>query len=177
MRKDYEHCGNCALRETCKKATHIENYHMDNGCMDFISEEEYVDKRIPSEYFHGDFRISENEICVINYDDTDGEVAQDNYDPYTGKYAFVSPDDDVSDEEYETAAQEAHDELVRSLIEAGGEIRELNDEKRRLIFTLNEAVGWLNYFLTHNRADIYYDEANETRCRAEYLLMELEDAE
>ena len=58
---------------------------------------------IPSEDFHGGFGIPEDEVCVINYDDTDG---------------------DLSDEEYEAAAQEAHDELVRSLIEAGGEIRE-----------------------------------------------------
>ena len=104
-----------------------------------------------------------------------GSVVQDDYDPYTGKYAFVSPDDDTSDEEYEDAAQEAYDNLVRSLIEAGGEIRELNDEKKRLIFALKEAVVWLNYFLTTERDDIYYDEASEVRCRAEYLLMELEE--
>lgn len=102
---------------------------------------------------------------------------KDDYDPYTGKYAFVSPADDVSDEEYEDAAQEAHDNLVRSLIEAGGEVRELNDEKKRLIFALKETVDWLNYFLTHNRDDIYYDEASEARCSAEYLLMELEGTE
>ena len=58
---------------------------------------------IPSEDFHGGLGIPDDEVCVINYDDTDG---------------------DLSDEEYEAAAQEAHDELVRSLIEAGGEIRE-----------------------------------------------------
>ena len=58
---------------------------------------------IPSEYFHGGFGLPEVEECIINYDDTDG---------------------DVSDEEYEAAAQEAHDNLIRSLIEAGGEIRE-----------------------------------------------------
>ena len=122
---------------------------------------------------------------------------KDDYDPYTGKYAFCPPmtdeefskaykdymdeyrtdDDDVSDEEYEAAAQEAHDELVRSLIEAGGEIRELNDEKKRLIFALKEAVEWLDYFLTTERDNIYYDEASEARCRAEYLLMEMEDTE
>jgi hypothetical protein len=84
-------------------------------------------------------------------------------------------DDDISDEEYEAAAQETYDELVRSLIEAGGEIRELNDEKRRLIFALKEAVEWLDYFLTTERDDIYYDEAHEARCRAEYLLMDLEE--
>lgn len=99
---------------------------------------------IPTEYFHGGFGLPEVEECVINYDNTDGEAEKDDYDPYTGKYAFCPPmtdeeftkaykdymdeyrtDDDVSDEEYEAAAQEAHDELVRSLVEAGGEIREL----------------------------------------------------
>lgn len=62
---------------------------------------------IPSEYFHGGLGLPEVEECVvINYDDTDG---------------------DVSDEEYEAAAQEAHDELVHSLIEAGGIIREARE--------------------------------------------------
>lgn len=36
-------------------------------------------------------------------------------------------DDDVSDEEHEAAAQEAHDELVRSLVEAGVTIREAKE--------------------------------------------------
>lgn len=58
------------------------------------------------------------------------------YKDYMDEYR--NDDDDVDDEEYEAAAQEAHDELVRSLIEAGGEIRELNDEKKRLIFALKE---------------------------------------
>lgn len=111
---------------------------------------------IPSEDFHGGFGIPEDEVCVINYDDTDGEA---------------------DDEEYESAAQEAYDNLIRSLVEAGGEIRELNDEKRRLIFALKEAVTWLDYFLTTESNDIYYDEANEVRCRAEYLLMDMEDTE
>ena len=83
---------------------------------------------IPSEDFHGGFGIPEDEICIINYDDTDG---------------------DVSDEEYEAAAQEAHDELIRSLVEAGGEIRELKK-------TLREVKDALFYMLllhdsTHER--------------------------
>lgn len=80
-------------------------------------------------------------------------------------------------EECESAAEETHDNLVRSLIEAGGEIRELNDDKKRLIFALKEAVTWLDYFLTTERDDIYYDDINEVRCRAEYLLMDMEDTE
>ena len=151
---------------------------------------------IPSEDFHGGFGIPEDEICVINYDDTDGEVERDDYDPYTGKYAFCPPmtdeeftqaykdymdeyrtddDDDVSDEEYEAAAQEVHDNLVRSLIEAGSEIRELTDEKKRLIFALKSTLVWLNYFLTTEPDDVYHDEAREARCNAELLLMELEE--
>ena len=70
-----------------------------------------------------------------------GSVVQDDYDPYTGKYAFCPPSNsdlgfeenwvsespEMLDEDRELAeaAQEAHDELVRSLVEAGGEIREL----------------------------------------------------
>ena len=61
--------------------------------------------------------------------------------------------------------------------EAAEEIHKLNNEKKRLIFALKEAVEWLDYFLTTERDDIYYDEANEVRCCAEYLLMELEDIE
>ena len=83
---------------------------------------------IPSKDFHGGFGLPDFEDYVINYDDTDGGVSNDDYDPYTGKYAFVSPDDDnISDEEYEAAAEEVHDNLVRSLIEAGGEIREARE--------------------------------------------------
>ena len=74
---------------------------------------------IPSEDFHDGFGIPEDEVCVINYDDTDG---------------------DISDEEYEEAAQEAHDNLVRSLTEAGGEIDSLKNDKRRLVYALKEAV-------------------------------------
>lgn len=70
---------------------------------------------IPSEDFHGGFGLPHD----------------DEYDPYTGKYAFVSPGDEVDDKEYEAAAQEAHDELVHSLIEAGGEIREAKELLRR----------------------------------------------
>lgn len=120
-------------------------------------------------------KFTNEEFYIMNTEtgENPGSVVRDDYDPYTGKYAFVSSDD-VDDEELEAAAQEAHDELVRSLVEAGGEIRELNDEKKRLIFALKEAVTWLDYFLTTERDDIYYDDANEVRCRAEYLLMDLE---
>lgn len=47
---------------------------------------------------------------------------------------------DLTDEEYDAIAEGAHDNLVRSLIEAGGEIREL----RRL---LQLARGHINFML------------------------------
>lgn len=89
----------------------------------------------------------------------------------------VAPKSELSDEEYETAAQKAYNELMRSLDEAGGGIRELVSEKMRLIYALKSTVGWLNYFLAHNRDDIYYNKADEARCCAEYLLMDLECTE
>lgn len=126
---------------------------------------------IPSEDFHGGLGIPENETCVINYDDTDGEAKQDDYDPYTDKYAFCPPmtdeefvkgykaymdeyatdddddddDDDLSDEECSELAEEAYDNLIHSLIEAGGEVREL----RELLKLANES---LLYMLMHDKA-------------------------
>ena len=93
---------------------------------------------ISSEDFHGGFGIPEDEICVINYDDTDG---------------------DVSDEEYEAAAQEVHDELVRSLVEAGGEIRELKESLREVkdalfyMLLLHDSIHGHN---THETVPIIY---------------------
>ena len=54
------------------------------------------------------------------------------YKDYMTEYA-TDDADDISDEEYEVAAQEAHDELVRSLVEAGGEIREAKELLARLL--------------------------------------------
>ena len=48
---------------------------------------------------------------------------RDDYDPYTGKYAFCEP----SDEEYDAIAEEVHDNLIRSLVEAGGIVREARE--------------------------------------------------
>lgn len=90
---------------------------------------------IPSEDFHGGFGIPEDEVCVINYDDTDG---------------------DISDEEYEAAAEKAHDNLVRSLIEAGGEIRELKG-------ILREAKDALLYMLILHKAQ-------DPRCNQEKVV-------
>ena len=90
---------------------------------------------IPSEDFHGGFGIPEDEVCVINYDDTDG---------------------DISDEEYESAAQEAHDNLVRSLVEASEEIREAKE-------LLNEAKDALLYMLILHKAQ-------DPRCNQEKVV-------
>ena len=62
---------------------------------------------IPSEDFHGGFGIpDDNEVHAVYYDDTDG---------------------DLTDEEYEAIAEEANDDMVRALIEAGGEINEARE--------------------------------------------------
>lgn len=107
---------------------------------------------IPSENFHGGFGIPEDEMCVINYDDTDGEL---------------------DDREYEAAAQEAHDNLVHSLVEAGGEIRELKEQGECLVGALKKTLKWLDYFLTTQRDDIYYEEANAERWAIECMLMDM----
>ena len=81
---------------------------------------------IPTEYYHGGFGLPNVEECVINYDDTDG---------------------DVSDEEYESAAEEAHDNLIRSLAEAGGEIREAKElliRSLEMLYLLGYDGGFTN---------------------------------
>lgn len=91
---------------------------------------------IPSEDFHGGFGLPEVEECVVNYDDTDG---------------------DISDEEYEAAAQEAHDNLVRSLIEAGGtarEARELLARSLEWLYLLGYDSGFTNSEISTLTTDI-----------------------
>ena len=81
---------------------------------------------IPSEDFHGGFGIPEDEIWVANYDDTDG---------------------DLTDEEYEAIAEEANDNMVRALIEAGGEIneaRELLTRSLEMLYILGYDSGLTN---------------------------------
>lgn len=113
---------------------------------------------IPSEDFYGGFGLprTDERFYIVDAESCKNRdsVVQDDYDPYTGKYAFCPPSDEdevcvinyddtdgnVSDEEYEAAAQEAYDNLVRSLIEAGGEIRELKK-------MLREAKDALFYML------------------------------
>lgn len=76
------------------------------------------------------------------------------YKDYMDEYR--AEDDDISDEELEAAAQETHDELVRSLIEAGGEIRELKE-------ILREAKDALLYMLILHKAQ-------DPRCNQEKVV-------
>ncbi len=109
---------------------------------------------IPSEDFHGGFGLPHDEECVINYDDTDGEVSDE-------------------DMEIAEAAQEAYDNLVHSLVEAGGEIRQLKQDKATLIFYLKEVNKWLEYFITTEPDNIYADEARTTVMASEMCLMDI----
>lgn len=59
------------------------------------------------------------------------------YKDYMAEYAT---DDNVSDEEYEVAAQEAHDELVRSLVEA----KELLVRSLDMLYLLGYDSGFTN---------------------------------
>lgn len=113
---------------------------------------------IPNEDFHGGFGLPHNE---------------DDYDPYTGKYAFCSPSNEdlgfgenwisespeMSDEDREIAeaAQEAHDELVRSLIEAGLKIceaRELLTRSLETLYLLGYDSGFTNTEISTLTTDI-----------------------
>lgn len=113
---------------------------------------------IPSEDFHGGFGLPHNE---------------DDYDPYTGKYAFCSPSNndlgfgenwvsespEMSDEDREVAeaAQEAHDNLIRSLVEAGGEIREARELLTRsleMLYLLGYDSGFTNSEIATLTTDI-----------------------
>lgn len=76
------------------------------------------------------------------------------YKDYMDEYR--ADDGDISDEELEAAAEEAHDNLVRSLIEAGGEIRELKE-------LLREAKDALLYMLILHKAQ-------DPRCNQEKVV-------
>ena len=58
---------------------------------------------------------------------------------------------DLTDEEYDAIAREAHDNLVRSLVEAGGEIREL----RELLSRAYEQLLLLGYDSGFTNEEIY----------------------
>lgn len=68
---------------------------------------------------------------------------------------------DLTDEEYDAIAEEMHDNLVHSLIEAGGEIREL----RKLLARVYEQLMLLGYDSGFTNEEIY----KLTNDIAEYL--------
>jgi hypothetical protein len=93
---------------------------------------------IPSEDFHGGFGLPHDDDYVVNYDDTDG---------------------DVSDEEYNVAAQEAHDNLIRSLVEASGEAhkaRELLVRALDQLYLLGYDSGFTNPAIEQLVTDIKF---------------------
>lgn len=64
---------------------------------------------------------------------------------------------DISDEEYEAAAEEAHDNLIRSLVEAGGEIREAKEllvRSLEMLYLLGYDSGFTNLEIATLTADI-----------------------
>ena len=88
---------------------------------------------------------------------------------------FGLPSDDEITEAIYTAENEAHDNLVRSLVEAGAEVCQLQSDKRTLIYNLKEVVKWLDYFITTEPDDIYIEEARTARWTAECCLMDMEE--
>ena len=66
---------------------------------------------------------------------------------------FGIPDD----AEYESAAEEAHDNLIRSLVEAGGEIREAKEllvRSLEMLYLLGYDSGFTNLEIATLTADI-----------------------
>ena len=118
---------------------------------------------------------TENKFYIVDAKtgENRGSVVMDDYDPYIGKYAFCEPTEE--DKELDEAVREAHDNLVRSLIEAGGEIRELKEDKARLIGAMKKAVDWLNYFIRTEPNDVYHDEISADTWAVECMLMDMEE--
>ena len=125
---------------------------------------------IPSEDFHGGFGLPHDED---DYDPTPASTPLPSKQrrSWFWRENWVSESPEMSDEDREIAeaAQEAHDELVRSLIEAGGEIRELkemlHDVKNALLYMLvlhdsthghnmQEAVQILYHLQSDNRWNV-----------------------
>ena len=102
---------------------------------------------IPSEDFHGGFGIPEDEVCVINYDDTDG---------------------DISDEEYDQIAEDAHNEKVHALIEASIEISELRADCKKMLDRMMLTTAALSIALREYRGP-YKKELKQSHQEAEDL--------
>lgn len=96
---------------------------------------------------------------------------------YIDGYDFGEPNGVVSEpeEEVETEFEKIYNKLVRSLVEAGGEIRQLKEDKTTLIYYLKKTLNWVDYFLTANPDNIYSREASADRWAAECCLMDMED--
>ena len=90
---------------------------------------------------------------------------------------YVSESAEMSDEdkEFAIAAQEAHDNMVRALIEAGAENHALVEDRNRLIGALKKAVEWLNYFIRTEPDDAYHDEVSADTWAIECMLMDMEE--
>jgi ferredoxin len=125
-----------------------------------MTHDEFVEKECR---FCGSQRCYGVEFCNKYKVNVFGE--KDDYEPYTSKYAdlgfgenWVSESPEMPDEDRELAeaAQEAHDNLVRSLVEAGGEIREL----RELLSRAYQQILLLGYdsgFTNQEIADLTND--------------------
>ena len=94
---------------------------------------------IPSEDFHGGFGLPhDEEISAV--------------------YCSVT-DDDLTDEEYEAIAEAANDNMVRALIEAGGDIceaRELLTRSLEMLYLLGYDSGFTNPAIEQLVTDIKF---------------------
>lgn len=117
----------------------------------------------------------------------------DDYNPYTGKYAFCKPtaeelgfseghvsesaEKSDEDKKFALAVQELLDIMVRALIEADAENHALVEDRNRLIGALKKAVEWLNYFIRTEPGDVYHDEVSADTWAIECMLMDMEETE
>ena len=115
---------------------------------------------IPSEDFHGGFGLprADEKFYIVDAEsgENHGSVVQDDYRGERCNLPILDDACDLSDEDFEAATQEAYDNLVRSLIEAGGEIRELKE-------MLREAKDALLYMLILHKAQ-------DPRCNQEKVM-------
>ena len=113
---------------------------------------------IPSEDFHGGFGLPHDddyiEECIHTPEKTG--AAMKHLSELMDKHRVEHPEFHMVDAECESAAQEAHDNLVRPLVEAGGEIREL----RELLSRAYQQILLLGYdsgFTNQEIADLTND--------------------
>lgn len=80
--------------------------------------------------------------------------------------------DDYNQSDEEAAAEDAYNNLVRSLIEAAGEINTLKDDKKRLLEMLDQTANALTLALA-TYDGCHEEELGETLYKAGVLLYEL----